>query len=81
MMSRVSLGHTGRTLKASQAITIGFVLLNLGVFIRVFLPIASANLYSSAVTISTFCWLAAFSLFIFVYLPILISSRIDGKPG
>ena len=81
MMSRVSLGHTGRILKASQAIAIAFALLNLGVFIRVFVPIVAANWYDSVVTISTFCWLAAFSLFIFVYWPILISPRIDGKPG
>ncbi len=81
MMSRVSLGHAGRELKASKSITTGFMLLNLGVAIRVLLPIGFTNLYTSAVIISTFCWLAAFSLFIFVYLPILISPRIDGKPG
>lgn len=81
MMSRVSLGHAGRELKASKAITAGFVLLNLGAMIRVLLPVVFTSFYSSAVYISTFCWLAAFSLFIFVYLPILTSPRIDGKPG
>ena len=81
MMSRVSLGHAGRELKASKAITAAFVLLNLGAAIRVLLPIGFTSLYGSAVNISTFCWLTAFSLFVFVYLPILTSPRIDGKPG
>jgi len=81
MMSRVSLGHTGRILKASNAIVIAFVLLNAGVFIRVFLPIGFSGLYSTAIFISTFFWLAAFSLFIFVYWAVLTQPRIDGKQG
>ncbi len=81
MMSRVALGHTGRVLKASNVIAIAFVLLNAGVFIRVFLPIPFSGIYGTAIIISTFLWLAAFSLFIFVYWPVLTQPRIDGKEG
>jgi uncharacterized protein involved in response to NO len=81
MMSRVSLGHTGRMLKASNVIAIAFVLLNAGVFFRVILPIPFSSFYTTAIIISTFLWLAAFSLFIFVYWPVLTQPRIDGKEG
>lgn len=81
MMARVSLGHTGRALKASNAIAIAFLLLNLAVLFRVILPIAVQGWYNVLLYISTLCWLAAFSLFIFVYSPILSSARIDGKEG
>jgi len=81
MMARVSLGHTGRALKASNTIAIAFLLLNLAVLFRVILPIAVLGWYNAFLYISTLCWLAAFSLFIFVYSPILSSARIDGKEG
>ena len=81
MMSRVALGHTGRALKASGAITIGFIMINLAVFVRVLMPIVAPAWYGNTVTIATSFWLMAFSLFAFVYAPILVNPRIDGKPG
>lgn len=81
MMARVSLGHTGRALRASQAIAIGFVLINMAALFRVLLPIAWPDGYGIFIYGSTLAWLAAFSLFIFVYGPILTSPRIDGKEG
>jgi uncharacterized protein involved in response to NO len=81
MMARVSLGHTGRALKVSNAMAIGFVLINLAVLLRVLLPIALPNWYSILIYGSTLSWLAAFSLFMFVYAPILTSPRIDGQVG
>ena len=81
MMSRVSLGHTGRALKAENAMTIGFVLINLAVMARVLFPIAFADWYIYFIYISTAGWLAAFSLFASVYAPILTRPRVDGKPG
>ncbi|MGZ5031500.1 MAG: NnrS family protein [Methylobacter sp.] len=81
MMARVSLGHTGRALKASNAIAIAFVLINVAVLFRVLLPIAMPGWYENLVYVSTLSWLAAFSLFIFVYGPILTSVRVDGQEG
>lgn len=81
MMARVSLGHTGRALKASNAIAIAFVLINLTAVFRVLLPIALPGWYSLLVYGSTLCWLAAFALFVFVYAPVLTSARIDGQKG
>ena len=81
MMARVSLGHTGRILKASNAIALAFVLLNVAALFRVLLPIALPAWYNGLVYLATLSWLAAFALFVFVYAPILTSSRVDGQEG
>jgi len=81
MMARVSLGHTGRAMKASNAIAIAFVLINVATLFRVLLPIAMPHWYENLIYVSTLSWLAAFSLFVFVYAPILSSARIDGQDG
>lgn len=81
MMARVSLGHTGRVLRASNAIAIAFVMINLAVLFRVLVPIAIPAWYSISIYVSMLSWLLAFSLFIFVYAPILASPRIDGQSG
>jgi uncharacterized protein involved in response to NO len=81
MMARVSLGHTGRVLKASNAIAIAFILINIAALFRILLPIAMPDWYENLIYVSTLFWLAAFSLFVFVYAPILTSVRIDGQDG
>ena len=81
MMARVSLGHTGRSLKASNAIANAFILINAAALFRVLLPIAMPVWYGTLVYLSTLFWLAAFSLFVFVYIPLLTRARIDGQDG
>jgi uncharacterized protein involved in response to NO len=81
MMARVSLGHTGRALKVSNVIAIAFVLINVAALFRILLPILLPSWYETLIYASTLSWLAAFSLFIFVYGPILSSARIDGQDG
>jgi uncharacterized protein involved in response to NO len=79
MMARVSLGHTGRALKASNTMALAFVLLNLAAVFRVLLPMALPAWYNGLIYMTTLAWLAAFALFIFVYAPILTSAREDGQ--
>jgi uncharacterized protein involved in response to NO len=81
MMARVSLGHTGRALRVSNAMAIAFILLNAAALIRVLLPIALPDWYGTLVYLSTLFWLAAFALFIYVYSPMLTTARIDGQTG
>lgn len=81
MMARVALGHTGRALRVSNAMAISFVLINVAAFLRVLLPVFLPGWYDSFIYVSTFSWLAAFSLFVYVYGPILNSVRIDGQDG
>lgn len=75
------LGHTGRALKASNAIALAFGLINLCAFIRILLPIGMQNHFMILIYLATLAWLAAFALFMFVYFPILISPRVDGNEG
>jgi uncharacterized protein involved in response to NO len=81
MMARVSLGHTGRALRASNTIAIAFAFINLAAFFRVVVPGLLPSWYGVMVGVSTYCWLAAFSLFAVYYLPILLAPRIDGAAG
>jgi uncharacterized protein involved in response to NO len=81
MMARVALGHTGRALKASNVMAIAFVLINLAALLRVLIPAILPGWYGGFVLASSYCWLAAFSLFAFYYTPILTTQRVDGEPG
>ncbi|MFA5982780.1 MAG: NnrS family protein [Methylococcaceae bacterium] len=81
MMARVSLGHTGRALKACNAMALAFVLINFAALARVILPVFCPKWYNLFIYMATLSWLAAFALFIFVYLPMLTSARVDGQEG
>lgn len=81
MMTRVSLGHTGRALRAAPATTVSYVLLTVGAVIRIFGPVLFPALTLQAIAAAGLLWMAAFTLFLFVYGPILTRPRADGRPG
>lgn len=81
MMARVSLGHTGRPLRAVPSMAVAFVLMSLAAFIRGLLPLLFPQSLIQFVALSGILWLAAFLIFIYVYAPILIRPRIDGRAG
>ncbi|MDD5228486.1 MAG: NnrS family protein [Methylococcales bacterium] len=81
MMARVSLGHTGRAMKASNVIVSAFVLMNVAALFRVILPMTFTSSSNILIYLAVLAWLAAFALFIFVYAPILVKAREDGKEG
>ena len=81
MMARVSLGHTGRPLEASKSIAIGFALINLAAAARGIAPIFFVSWLPHLVALSGGLWILSFVIFLEVYVPILISPRVDGRPG
>ncbi|MEY4718563.1 MAG: hypothetical protein RL563_1181 [Pseudomonadota bacterium] len=81
MMARVTLGHTGRVLRASNIMALAFLMLNLAGLIRVILPAVLPDWYSGFVWAASYGWLAAFSLFVYHYLPMLLATRVDGQQG
>jgi uncharacterized protein involved in response to NO len=81
VMTRASLGHTGRQLSVNTPIVVAYVALLLGVAVRVFGPALFATSYSATVLTAGFLWALAFVLFTVVYAPILLQPRVDGKPG
>lgn len=81
VMTRASLGHTGRPLRVGSSVTIAYILLTLSTGLRVFATALPQYLYVTALSIAGLGWAIAFLLFLIVYAPILIGPRADGKPG
>jgi uncharacterized protein involved in response to NO len=81
VMTRASLGHTGRPLVVSRAITVAYLLLTAGVAIRVFANVLMPDHYVLAMSLAGLAWMLSFLIFVVVYAPILCSPRADGKPG
>ena len=81
VMTRASLGHTGRPLQVHPVTVAAYVLLTVAVVVRVFgsslLPVS----YAAVVMIAGTTWMVAFLLYLAVYAPILVTPRADGKPG
>jgi uncharacterized protein involved in response to NO len=81
VMTRASLGHTGRPLIVSPFIALAYLLLTAAAIVRVF-GLSGLHLnYPVVIAWSATLWTAAFGLFVGVYAPILWQPRIDGKPG
>jgi uncharacterized protein involved in response to NO len=82
MMSRVILGHTGRNVFEPPAVLLWcFALLVAGAIVRVLLPLIALNMYSDWIFLSQLLWILAFTVFLVVFAPMLLSARVDGRDG
>jgi len=81
MMTRTSLGHTGRPLQTGNAELFCYVAIQLAALVRVFVPLVFPSLYLHAVIGSGLLWSLAFGVFTLTYWTILSRPRLDGKPG
>lgn len=80
VMTRVSLGHTGRALSLPRfGVLMYLAVLTAGV-LRV-LAALGVIAYPLGVTAGAVAWATAFALFAAVYWPILSRPRVDGRPG
>ena len=79
VMTRATLGHTGRELKASTATIVIYIMVNAGALLRVGASLGLAP-YLAGMEISAILWGGAFLLFIIAYGPILLGPRVDGRP-
>jgi len=81
MLSRVSLGHTGRDLRRPpRALAIVYGLLAIGAVMRVVAPLFAPGLYVSWVTLALMLWAGAFALLFHTLLPVLTGPRVT-PPG
>lgn len=78
MLARVTLGHTGRPLTLPRGFVVAFILLNIAALVRV-LGVQVA--YMPALGLAALCWSLAFAQYLWVYGPMLLRPRVDGKPG
>lgn len=80
MISRVSLGHSGRPLILPNGFKWAYVAIIAAVICR-----ACANLvmgwYLELLWLTALLWILGFGMFLFYYFPILSTPRADGKPG
>lgn len=81
VMTRASLGHTGRALQVKPVIAVAYALLSVAAVIRVWAPALWPQAYFPILLAAGMCWSVAFGLFLAVYAPILTSPRPDGRPG
>jgi uncharacterized protein involved in response to NO len=81
VMTRASLGHTGRALIVDPLITLAYLFLTVAVVVRVFGLSAFRLNYAVVIIGSALLWTSAFALFVYVYAPILWGPRADGKAG
>lgn len=79
VMSRASLGHTGRRLIAPRSIALAYHLVTLAAVLRVGAPVLAPQHYAVALTAAALAWIGAFVLFIHVYAPILTTPRVHTK--
>jgi uncharacterized protein involved in response to NO len=80
MISRVSLGHTGRPLHVGTWMILGYIALMIATLTRVIPPLVT-NQPILWYVLSSLCWLFAYISFIWIYWPVLTRPRIDGKSG
>lgn len=81
MTSRVTLGHTGRSLNPPKMIVPAYICVLLGALFRVFLPACFPEYSNLGISIAGVLWVLAFSVYVFYYGPMLLTARVDGRPG
>jgi uncharacterized protein involved in response to NO len=80
MISRVSLGHSGRPLELPQGFSLAYIALIVAALSRTlagFVP----EYYLACLWIAALGWITGFGLFLYHYVPILTAPRIDNGPG
>ncbi|MBI2993176.1 MAG: NnrS family protein [Gammaproteobacteria bacterium] len=83
MASRVSLGHSGRPLTATRVTLVCFAFLQFAVLLRIasewpFIGAAASAYWNTA---AAFLGVFIMALWTWLYLPIYLTPRVDGKPG
>jgi uncharacterized protein involved in response to NO len=73
MIARVSLGHTGRPLQVNNWMVLAFLLIFIAAMLRVVLVMLGQPLW--AWNSSALLWIAAYSIFLRLYVPLLMSAR------
>ena len=74
VMTRASLGHTGRTIKATLGTTTIFIFITIAAILRVYEPFINES-GTLILSLSGIFWTLSFALFIFIYFPILTQPR------
>lgn len=75
MITRVSLGHTGRKIEADYWIISMFLCILIGTFLRIIIPAFFPEIYMKSLHYSSGFWTLAFGLFLLKFTTILFTKR------
>lgn len=81
MMTRTARGHTGRPLALSRTEVTASVLVMLATFLRVLVQLLWPARYLETLVLAAAAWSGAFLIYLWVYTPWLVTTRLDGKDG
>lgn len=81
MVTRTARGHTGRPLQASRGEVVAYGLVMLAAVLRVLVPAVQPGWYPYALEGAACLWAIAFAIYLVIYTPWLMRTRLDGKDG
>ena len=76
VMTRASLGHTGRLRHADAMTVVIYTLVNVGALLRVFGPSTGWPMHA-ILGLAAACWSGAYLLFVIIYGPFLLRPSLD----
>jgi len=80
VMTRVTLGHTGRALALPRGASSIYVLISVAALLRLGAAFEWFD-YRWSLMGAGIAWVLAFALFLVWFAPMLSSPRVDGRPG
>lgn len=81
MVTRTARGHTGRPLQPSRGEVVAYALVMLAAVQRVLVPAVQPAWYAYALEGAACLWAIAFAIYLVIYTPWLMRTRLDGKDG
>ncbi len=81
MITRTARGHTGRPLQVSRLEVAAYLLVAGAAVARVLLPLLAPQHLAIWLVAAALAWGIAFALYLFVFAPWLVATRLDGKDG
>lgn len=81
MVTRTARGHTGRPLALSRLEVSAYALVMAAAVLRVLVPLLLPGLYMETLVLTAAAWSSAFLIYLWIYSPWLMQTRLDGKDG
>lgn len=81
MITRTTLGHTGRLLRAGRIETACYLLLQAALLLRVLPQFVLPHTYLAGLQVAAALWALCFALYLWKYAPMLWRPRVDGQAG
>ena len=77
VMTRASLGHTGRVIVASPMMVLAYVMISLAALVRILGPMLAPAYYNEAMLAAGFLWIGVYAILSSVFWPMLTKPRIN----